>query len=253
MKPISRSKAPAMDGAIQILELLASSNVSLSLSEIAEATDLAYSTTYRLIDSLLLHNMICLDPSQQKKYCMGASIFRLASTVFKRQNSISLFHPISEILKNEVYQSVYLNIEVGNRVVVIAKTESSLAKVSNVYVGSTFVSYEAAAGKAILSTRSEAYQMQYLHNNLPKGLGLASRAKACIMELEQAHRVGYALSENTEKDQLSFIAAPVLDRNNKALASISVGMSKEDFNHRNIRLVATSLIQATRQLSTSLS
>lgn len=135
---VTKSKAPAVDGAMQILQLLAQSTSSLSLSEISEESNLPYSTTHRLIDALLAHNMISIDPSEKKKYCMGAKIFQLASTVFSRQDSISIFHPIAEILKNETYNSVYLNIEVGNRTVVIAKTESSMAKASNVFIGSTF-------------------------------------------------------------------------------------------------------------------
>lgn len=249
----TKSKAPAVDGAIQILQLLARSPVSLSLSEIAEETNLAYSTTHRLIDSLLTHHMISIDPSEKKKYCMGETIFQLASTVFSRQDSISIFHPIAEILKNETYHSVYLNIEVGNRIVVIAKTESSVAKVSNVYIGTTFPIYQAAAGKAILSTRSEESQKLYLEQIIPKGLDKQERLSLSLKEIQQARRVGYALEHSVDDNHMSFIAAPVLDMHNHSLAAISIGMNREEFTPLKIREVATHLIQATRQLSSRLS
>lgn len=250
--PHTRSKAPAVDGAIQVLQLLARSSSSLTLSEIAEETGLAYSTTHRLIDSLLQHNMISLDPSTRKKYCMGATIFQLASTVFSRQDSISIFHPIAEILKNETYQSVYLNIEVGSRIVVIAKTESSMAKVSNVYIGTTFPVHDAAAGKAIISTRDEKYQRAYLSHILPKGLDLNKRLNIKIEELKQAYRLGYAIAEGESENDLNFIAAPVLSQNNTAIAAISLGVNKTDFTKQNIRMLSAHLIQATRQLSSRL-
>lgn len=251
MLPI-KSKAPAVDGAVQILQLLARSTVSLSLSEIVEETGLANSTTHRLLDSLLTHNMVSIDPSQQKKYCMGASIFQLASTVFSRQDSISIFHPIAEILKNETYHSVYLNIEIGSRIVVIAKAESSMAKVSNVYIGTTFPSYEVAAGITILSTRNEKYQLQYLEKTLPKGRNHTEQVLKQLEALKQAQRLGYALSKSRYNNELNFIAAPVLDMNNKALAAISLGIEDLEFTPHNIRIVAAHLIQATRQLSSRL-
>ncbi|WP_415722068.1 IclR family transcriptional regulator [Photobacterium ganghwense] len=183
---------------------------------------------------------------------MGATIFQLASTVFSRQDSISIFHPIAEILKNETYQSVYLNIEVGSRIVVIAKTESSMAKVSNVYIGTTFPVHDAAAGKAILSTRDEKYQRAYLSHILPKGLDLNKRLNIKIEELKQAYRLGYAIAEGESENDLNFIAAPVLSQNNTAIAAISLGVNKTDFTKQNIRMLSAHLIQATRQLSSRL-
>ncbi|UTV30488.1 IclR family transcriptional regulator [Photobacterium atrarenae] len=248
----TKSKAPAVDGAVQILQLLARSSTSLSLSEISEETGLAYSTTHRLLEALLQHGMISIDPSARKKYCMGAAIFQLASTVFSRQDSISIFHPIAEILKNETYQSVYLNIEVGSRIVTIAKTESSMARVSNVYIGTTFPVYEAAPGKAILSTRPARFQEDYLAQVLPKGQNAPQRLAAMLEELQQARRLGYAVTESPDSSSLSFIAAPVLDLNNQAIAAISLGVNREEFTKQHIRELSAHLIQATRQLSSRL-
>lgn len=250
---VTKSKAPAVDGAMQILQLLAQSTSSLSLSEISEESNLPYSTTHRLIDALLAHNMISIDPSEKKKYCMGAKIFQLASTVFSRQDSISIFHPIAEILKNETYNSVYLNIEVGNRTVVIAKTESSMAKASNVFIGSTFPTYQSAAGKAILSTRSKTVQETYLEHIIPKGLDKTVRLESVLAEIQQAKRLGYAIEHAQGENQMSSIAAPVLNMYNHALAAISVGVNRVEFTPQKVREVAAHLIQATRQLSSRLS
>jgi len=246
------SKVPAVDSAIQILDLLAASPNSLTLSEIAEETTLAASTTHRLLAVLLEKNMISIDPSQKKKYCMGAHIFQLASALFSRQDTIPIFHPIAEILKHETYHSVYLHVEIGNRVVVIAKTESSMAKVSNIYIGSTYPIYNSATGKAILSMHNEEYQREYLLNVLPKRADGKNTLEEMIEELKMVKRLGYATIESEKISNLCFIAAPVLNANNRPIAAISLGVPAEQFEPRYIKILSGHLIQATRQMAARL-
>jgi len=247
-----QSKAPAIDGAIKILDLLAKSPCSLTLSEIAEETGLPNSSTHRLIDALLDKQMISIDPSRNRRYCMGAHIFRLASMVLSRQDSIPIFHPIAEILKNETYHSVYLNVEVGSRIVVIAKTESSMAKVSKIYIGSTQTMYEASAGKAILSMRSAEYQRQYLESVLPKRADGRNGLEGLLEELQHANRLGYATTASEKMGELCFISAPVFTSSNEPTAAISLGVPMVQFSPRTIKNLSGHLIQATRHLSSRL-
>ena len=246
---LKKSKVPAVDSAIQLLDLFAASQNSLTLSEIVEETELATSTVHRLLGVLLQKNMISIDPSQKKKYCMGPHIFQLASTLFSRQDTIPIFHPIAEILKHETYHSVYLHMEVGNRVVVIAKTESSLAKASNVYIGSTYPMYSSSTGKAILAMHDEKYQRDYLSNVLPKQANGHSALEDTMKELRVVKRLGYATIGSENISNLCFIAAPVLNANNRAIAAISLGVPGQQFIPRYIKRLSGHLIQATRQMA----
>lgn len=246
------SKVPAVDNAIQILDLLAASPNSLTLSEIAEETELAASTTHRLLATLLEKNMISIDPSQKKKYCMGSHIFQLASTLFSRQDTIPIFHPIAEILKHETYHSVYLNVEIGNRMVVIAKTESSMAKVSNIYIGSTYPIYETAAGKVLLAMRNEVFQREYLLNVLPKRADGKNIIEEIVEELKIVKRLGYATINDKKISDLCFISAPVLNAKNQPIATISLGIPDEKSDPRYIKMLSGHLIQATRQMTARL-
>lgn len=243
IKTSQKSKAPAVDHTVMILDLLAASSYPLTLSEICEATGIASASGHRIINTLVDHHMVALDPSRKKSYCIGSKIFQIASTIYNKQSIIAFFYPIAEILKNEIHKSIFLCVPVGNKVVVVSKVESSLSSMFNIYTGQTMPMHISAAGKAILSMRPEEFQQSYLQAEQA-----ANRAE--IHEgLSRAERLGYAVTNGEVDSQVSCIAAPVLNLRNEPVAAICAGISGAMLNPQDARDYSKKLIQAARQLS----
>ncbi|WP_261843307.1 IclR family transcriptional regulator [Aliamphritea ceti] len=249
MQPKDKSKAPAVDHTVMILDLLAASSYPLTLSEICESTGIAAASGHRIINTLIEHQMVALDPSRKKSYCIGSKIFQIASTIYNKQSIIAFFYPIAEILKNEIHKSIFLCVPVGNKVVVVSKVESSLSSVFNIYIGQTMPLHVSASGKAILSMRPEEFQDSYLlaedslQENNPE---TESRIRD---DLSRAKRLGYAVTNGEIDSQVSCISAPVLNLRNEPVAAISAGISGEMLNPQDARDYSKKLIQAARQLS----
>ncbi|MCJ8300962.1 MAG: helix-turn-helix domain-containing protein, partial [Pseudomonadales bacterium] len=161
-KSRAKSKAPAVDSSILMLDLLASTTYPLTLSEICSQTAIPLASGHRIISVLLEQQMVALDPSRKKSYCIGSKVFQIAATVYNRQSIIPFFYPIAEILKNELHKSVFLCVPVGNKVVVISKVESSINQAINLFIGQTLAMHNSASGLAILSMYSQQTQQSYL-------------------------------------------------------------------------------------------
>ncbi|MEP3350277.1 MAG: IclR family transcriptional regulator [Marinomonas sp.] len=244
-----KSKAPAVDGAVLIIDLLASAGFPLTLSEICEQTGLPSASCHRILNALLDHQMVALNMSRKKSYSIGSKIFQVASTIYSKQSLIPFFYPIAEILKNEIHKPIFLSIPVGDTVVVVSKLESSLNSAFNLHIGQTLPLYSSASGKAILSMYSETQQQNYLNGQKRVNPKIVEELPKIKEDLGRAKRLGYAVSQGEIEHHVSSIAAPILNLRNEPIAAISTGISDEFLSDQNARDYSKRLIQAARQLS----
>jgi IclR family KDG regulon transcriptional repressor len=238
-----RPTTPAVDSAIAILQLLVNASYPLTQAEISSQTGIPAASCYRILGSLLQAQLIVMDPGRKKAYGIGSKIFQMASTIYGRQSIIPYFHPIAEILKNEVHKTVLLSIPVGNTVVVVARLEATLSNHFHSYIGQTLPLHRAAAGKAILSLRSKEYLQHYL-----EGEQLAATPEL-DSQLERARRLGYAVTHGEIEKGVSCLAAPVVNLSHEPIAAISICVGSEELSEQASRSYSSPLIQAARQLA----
>ncbi|WP_442488649.1 IclR family transcriptional regulator [Halomonas litopenaei] len=243
-----KTKAPAVDHSVMILDLLAATSYPMTLSEICDATGISPATGHRVINALLHHQLVAQDPSRKKSYCIGSRIFQISSTIYNKQSLIPYFYPIAEILKNEIHKTIFLCVPIGNKVVVVSKIDGASGAGINLYVGKTMALHEAASGKIILAMRDEDSWQGYLADEL--GLAPADKGvKGVMAELGRAHRLGYATSNGAPEQGVSCIAAPVLNLRNEPIAAISAAISSDTLSPQEARRYSKNLVQAARQLS----
>lgn len=244
-----KSKAPAVDSSVLILDLLATSAYPLTLSEICAQAGIPVASGHRIVNTLLEHQMVALDPSRKKSYCIGSKIFQIASTIYNKQSIIPFFYPIAEILKNEIHKSIFLCVPVGSQVVVVSKVESSLSNTFNIYIGQTMPLHGSASGKAILSMYSRKFQQSYVKGEEKTNPTISDNMAQIHDDLERAKRLGYAVTHGEIESHVSCIAAPILNLRNEPVAAICAAISGEFLNPQDARSYSKNLIQAARQLS----
>lgn len=244
-----KSKAPAVDNTVMILDLLAASAYPMTLSEICEQTGIAVASGHRIVKALLDHQLIAHDPSRKKSYCIGSRIFQIASTIYNRQSLIPYFHPIAEILKNEIHRPIFLCVPIGNKVVVVSKVEYSANSAFNIHIGMTMPLHRSASGKAILSMRSEAFLQNYFRQEEKGRPDDGPELQSCHEDILRARRLGYAVTEGEIDSQVSCIAAPVLNLRNEPVGAVSAAINGEVLNTQSARDHAKYLVQSVRQLS----
>ncbi|RQT14971.1 helix-turn-helix domain-containing protein [Burkholderia contaminans] len=119
-EPQDKSKAPAVDGALDILEVLIRSTYPLSLSEIAERVGMPVVNCHRIVGALVRRELVVRDLLRRKSYGVGAKLFQTVSAAYFQQPVVSLFHSIADVLKNELHEAVHLSIPAGSQALVVA-------------------------------------------------------------------------------------------------------------------------------------
>jgi len=244
-----KSKAPAVDSSILMLDLLASTSYPLTLSELCSQAEIPLASGHRIISVLLQQQMVARDPSRKKSYCIGSKIFQIASTVYNKQTIIPFFYPIAEILKNELHKSVFLCVPVGNKVVVISKVESSINQTIDLFIGQTLTMHLCAPGLAILSMYSPQTRQSYLDNEKNYNPDIELQLEDIEQNLARSKLLGYAVVEDQQDAQVSRIAAPILNLRNEPVAAIGIAITSEGLSPQISRSYSKNLIQAARQLS----
>ncbi|WP_289032129.1 IclR family transcriptional regulator [uncultured Paraglaciecola sp.] len=245
----TKSKAPAVDASVLMLNLIARSNYPLTLSEICSQIGLPPASGHRIINALLEHQMVALDPNRKKAYCIGSKIFQIASTIYNKQSIIPFFYPVAEILKNEIHKSIFLYAPVGNKVVAVAKVEFSVAGLLTFQLGQTMPLHCSASGIAILSMLSDEFKTDYIKAEEKSDPNITYSLDEINDDLSRAKRLGYAVTQKENGSHFSSIAAPVLNLRNEPIAAISAVINGEFLSKQSARHYSKNLVQAARQLS----
>jgi DNA-binding IclR family transcriptional regulator len=243
----SKSKAPAVDGALDILETLIQSTLPLTLSEIAERVGMPVTTCHRIIGTLMGRNLVVRDLQRRKAYCAGTRLFQMASAAYLQRPIVQLFHPIADVLKNELHQAVYLSVPAGAQALVVAHVAWPFADSFGVHVGSSEAAHRCAAGKAMLSMRPVDVQEHYWTDYIERQ-DASVNLKDWLHELAEIKRVGYVLTRSESSPPVCTLAAPVLTARGEPLAAMSVSFAAR----QEVRAWVTPLIQATWQLASRL-
>ncbi|WP_081061970.1 IclR family transcriptional regulator [Burkholderia territorii] len=247
-----KSRAPAVDGALDILETLVQSTWPLTLTEIAERVNLPVTSCHRIIGTLLQRGMVVRDLQRRKAYSAGARLFQMASVAYLQQPIVPLFHPIADVLKNELHQSVHLSVQAGTHALVVAHVAWPFADPCGVYVGLSDALHQCAAGNAMMSMLpanvQKHYRAEFIAGRSAKAVPQPAGPDDWMHALAEIKRVGYALMRSESGPTVCHLAAPVLNRRGEPLAAIGVSLPAQ----HDVRPYVTPLIQATWQLSARL-
>lgn len=245
----SKTAAPAIDGAMFVLQALSEAPWPLQLSEICDRTGLAQASAHRILNAMMHHRLIAAGPGRRKTYVLGSRLFQLSSAVFARQNFVPHFYPIAEILKNEIHRSIFLSLPIGNQVVILARLDAPASKAFNAFVGRTMPMHLSASGKAILAARPLEEQLVYLRDEGLAAPGAVTELPALAADLQRSARLGYSISVNEIQQDVGCVAAPVLNGRGEPVAAISACFTGEALTVQSARIYSKYVVQAARQLS----
>lgn len=220
----SRSPAPAVDQALDVLALLARQAGPIPAGRIADELVLARSTTYRLLDVLIARGYVVHLPDQ-RRYALGVSSFELGSA-YSRQGSLQqLARPLLASLSAACRQNAHLAILHGADVLYLIEQRfpgrDSLVTDIGVRLPATLT----ASGLSILAALPAA-QVRAVFAGPDAfvqrhGLGPLSLS-ALRAILVDTRRQGYALEVGSITPGLASVAVAVLDHAGYPIAAVAL-------------------------------
>ena len=194
--------APALDKALDILELLADQAGGLSQTEIAEAVGRNVSQIYRVLATLERRGYLTRD-ERSGRYVLSMALFDLAHRHPPLRGLVQLAAGPMRELADAIRQSCNLGVDDAGAVRIIAQAESPADFGYHVRVGARFPLDTTATG-AVLTSGTDA--------------AASSRPDGEAAQLAE----GYLTRADRLQDGITDVVAAVTDRTGATIAALTV-------------------------------
>ena len=151
----TRYRVPAVDKALDILELLSTEVTGLPMATLAERLDRTISEIYRTVQLLEARGYLERN-ADGDRYALTMKLFRLAHAMPRVHSLSALALPIMEELAIEIEQSCHLAVLDGLDILIIAQVDSPLPRQYSVMLGARLPIWEASSGNLLLAQLPEA-------------------------------------------------------------------------------------------------
>lgn len=156
-------RVPAVDKAIEILELLARLKKPLGVSEISKTLSLNKSTVFNIVYTL--DDLGMLEKGPDGKFQFGTRLYILGRAAGRTSELIATVHPYLEEINQKTKLSAFLGIRSGLKAVIIDKVDSAFDIKIHSEVGMRLPLLAGAAGRVLLSQLSDEEVDDILVNN----------------------------------------------------------------------------------------
>lgn len=151
----TRYRVPAVDKALDILELLSTEANGLTMAALAERLGRTISEIYRTVQLLEARGYLERN-ADGDRYAVTMKLFRLAHAMPRVHSMSALALPIMEELARDIEQSCHLAVLDGHDILVVAQVNSPLSRQYSVTLGARLPVWEASSGNLLLAQLPEA-------------------------------------------------------------------------------------------------
>lgn len=213
-------KAPALEKGLEILELLAKKQISLSMSEIATELGRSKNEIFRMLSVLESHKYLKKQEGTDK-YITTNHLFDLGMKVPPTSTFLEFIFPIMNEIASLTDQSCHLSVRTGDNFVVIARVESPGPVGLAVRIGYSTKLVASNSGKVLLAWLPERLQIvERQKDYLPKGIS----PNELISELDIIREQIALKGKSNYMEGIIDICVPITHglNNNKVIAAITI-------------------------------
>lgn len=208
----------AVERALDIL-LCFTKQMDLSLTDISEQVSLHKSTVHRLLASLEGKGFVVRDP-QTEKYRLGYRVWELSAHLSRTDDPAQILLPEMERLRDELGETISLNIRDGMERIRIQAVQSheAIRRVAN--VGARLPLYVGASSKVLLAYTDEEEIKQAIQNDHEWSRHM--NESEFLNQLHTIRTQGFATSIEEREAGAAAVAAPIFSLSGKFAMALSV-------------------------------
>jgi DNA-binding IclR family transcriptional regulator len=196
---------------LSVLSALGSASDGATVAELSEATSLDRAVLYRLLETLGDTGFVVRDP-ETRKYHLGVALVELGSRASRGLEVRRLALPGMRLLMEQTREAVCLAVRDRQDVVVVDRVEPpGLFVRVGYHVGFRHPVHVGAHGRALLAFLDSEERGQLIPHN-----------PTLVAEVESSRSRGFAISADELERGAAGVAAPILDRTGRPIATIGV-------------------------------
>lgn len=234
---------PAVERAIELLQVLARAGKPLMLSELSELTTASRSTAFNTLATLHRYGFVEKD-ERYKTYRLGLGLFELGRAYLDQVSLVPAFNQCARELVEQCAETVKLVIRDGTDVVYLGAQEGPHSVRLVALVGSRRPAHVTAVGKVLLAQLADAelvdlYQNYAFVKPTPAAIDSLTKLQAALTPVRSG-QIAYDLQESSVG--VNCVAAPIRDESSKVIAAISIGVPHDRWSDAR-KAELTALIQ----------
>lgn len=239
----------ALARGLSVIRAFSTSHLALTVSEVAEATDLARPTARRLL--LTLENLGYVR-SNDGVYMLTPKILELGMSYINAQGMWDIAQPHLASLVAQTHESSSMSQLDGSDIVYTARVPVAKIIGLSVHIGTRFPAIATSMGQVLLADLSS----KELDNALktPSQSRVVPRVRPSRKEidaaLEEVRTRGWALSDERLSFGIRSVAAPVRDASGKVIAAVNVTVNAAETSIADLKKSHLPLLLKTAQAIT---
>lgn len=242
-----RYRAPALDKGLDILEVVAATEVGMTQAEIAKALDRSPSEIYRMLDRLVRRGYVVRTDAE--RYELSLKLFALAHQHPPRRRLVSLAIPLMRRFVQAAEQTCHLAVFDRGEVVVIAQLDAPTYWGIAIRVGAHVGLIGTGSGHVLLAFQSPAERAMMLAEH-EAASGEHPLPPDLETHLAALRARGYERMPSRQTSCVTNIAAPVLGPDGSAIAAVSCAfVGQVDPARPDIDLAIVHMVEAARALT----
>jgi IclR family acetate operon transcriptional repressor len=246
-RPAAR-RVEAVERAAAVLDVLAEIGGDLGTNEIARRSRINASSVSRLLATLVAARLVDFD-AERGRYRLGVRLVQLGNAAAAGLGLRESAAPELRRLVDETGETATLSVPGEHEAVTVDFVQSEASVQSVARVGRPSVAHATAAGKVLLAFGDVAPPSGPLRRYTSRTI---VTRKALAAEIERVRERGWAKAIREREEDLSAIAAPVLDTRGDLVAILGVQGPASRFQGRSLTSAVQPLLESTRVLSAKL-
>jgi len=219
-EPESRYRAPALERGLDIMEVLARSELGVSRAGLAEALGCSVSQIFRMLDCLQRRRYVTVEP-RNNLFSLTSKLFELSHQHPPTRRMMSLALPIMRAAAIKAHQSIHLSIFDDGETLVLAQVDALEDSGYFVKPGTRRDVYLTASGRILLAFQSPEETQRMLAEAKVKSGELMPEADL-LRRLEVVRLQGFEEMPSLQISGVHNFSFPVFDVEGRAVAAMTM-------------------------------
>jgi IclR family acetate operon transcriptional repressor len=216
---------PAVQRAIQVLEILATTAEGFSLADLSKRLDVPKSTLFRILTTLK-HNSLVNHDEQRRKFTLGLKLLDWGNVALSRIDLKTVAHPHLVRMARETKQSYYLAILDHYEVILIDRVDTPEIWTMVARLGQRSPVHATASGQILISDlRPEVLEKIIKRSGLKKyTVRTITSLRKLKQRLVKVKECGYSVADAEYKPDLCALAVPIFDHHSRVAAALMMAL-----------------------------
>ena len=216
---------------VEILELIASTDRELTLSDIAKELSIPKTSAFDILETLVHSNMLYTKENGIKTYKIGVKAYSIGSNYSKTSLLLNASEPIIKDLAKVTDLTILIAKETSGEIVFTLKQEPQKKIIATPNIGDRLLLHTTSIGKSILAfSHKQDRLMEKIDFCAQTNKSITSK-EDLVQEIEKIRAQGYATSNRENEDYTFSIGAPIFDHRGYVTAAIgTLGLYQESYD-----------------------